>query len=121
MREGVLGADESSRASWAAAKGSLIVAALSALGLTVVGHPRVGVALASGFVLGAFTGVLALQSLHSGLPFRVTSLSRLAVQSVLAIGIGYLLGTDVIWVPVLGLVGSNVILAVVAVRGTLAQ
>lgn len=116
-----MGADESTHASWTVVKGALMVAVLSAFVLTAAGHPRVGVALASGFVLGAFTGVLSLHSLHSGLPFRLTSLSRLAVQSVLALGIGYLLGTDVIWVPVLGLVGSNVILAVVAVRGTLVR
>jgi hypothetical protein len=121
MRGGVLVADASSRASWTVVRRSVAAAALSALVLTAAGHPRVGVALASGFVLGAFTGVLALSSLNSGLPFRMASLYRLAVQSVLALGIGYLLGPDVIWVPVLGLVGSNVILAVVAVRGTLAQ
>jgi hypothetical protein len=121
MRGGALGADESGRASWTVVKGSLIVAALSTLVLSAAGHPRIGVALASGFVLGSFTGVLALLSLKSGLPFRMASMTRLAVQSVLAVGIGYLLGTDVIWVPALGLVGSNIILAVVAVRGTLAR
>jgi hypothetical protein len=98
-----------------------MASAVSVLVLTAGGHPRVGVALASGFVLGAFTGVLSLRTLHSGLPFRLTSISRLTVQSVVALGIGYLLGTDVVWVPVFGLVGSNVILAVIAVRGTLTQ
>lgn len=114
-------ADASSRASWTVVRGSAAAAVVSAFVLTASGHPRVGLALASGFLLGAFTGVVALRSLHSGLPFRMASLYRLAVQSVLALGIGYLLGTDVIWVPVIGLVGSNVILAVVAVRGTLDQ
>jgi hypothetical protein len=50
----------------------------------------------------------------------MASMARLAIQSVLALGIGYMLGIDVIWVPVLGLVASNVILGAVAVKGTLA-
>jgi hypothetical protein len=47
-------------------------------------------------------------------------MTRLAIQTVLALGIGSMLGIDVIWVPVLGLVASNVILGVVAVKGALA-
>jgi hypothetical protein len=47
-------------------------------------------------------------------------MTRLAIQSLLALGIGYMLGLDVIWVPVLGLVASNLILGVVAVKGSLA-
>jgi hypothetical protein len=120
MRGGALGADESSRASWTVAKVSLAAAVISTLALTAVGHPRIGVALAGGLVLGAFSGVLALRSLHAGLPFRLTSLARLAAQSVLGLGFGYLLGIDVVWVPVVGLVVSQVILGGVALKGVLA-
>jgi hypothetical protein len=120
MRGGLLGADASSRAVWDAAKVSLASAGLSAIALSLFGQPRLGLALASGLVVGAFTGVLTLRALHSGFPFRLASMTRLAIQSVLALGIGYMLGIDVIWVPVLGLVASNVILGVVAVKGSLA-
>ena len=115
-----MGADASSRAVWGAAKASLAAAGLSAIALTLIGQPRLGLALAAGLVVGAFTGVLTLRALHSGFPFRMASMARLTIQTVLALGIGYMLGIDVIWVPVLGLVASNVILGVVAVRGTLA-
>ena len=120
MRGGVLGADASSRAVWGAAKASLAAAGLTALALSLIGQPRFGLALAAGLVVGAFTGVLTLRALSSGFPFRLASMTRLTLQTVLALGIGYMLGIDVIWVPVLGLVASNVVLGVVAVRGTLA-
>jgi hypothetical protein len=120
MRGGVLGADASSHAVWVAAKASLAAAGLSAIALSLIGQPRFGLALAAGLVVGAFTGVLTLRVLSSGSPFRMASMTRLAIQTVLALGIGYILGIDVIWVPVLGLVASNVILGAVAVKGTLA-
>jgi hypothetical protein len=119
MRGGVLEADESRRAVWGAARASLAAAGLSAIALSLIGQPRFGFALAAGLVVGAFSGVLALRTLHSGLPFRMASMARLAIQSALALGVGYMLGLDVIWVPVLGLVASHVILGAVAVRGTL--
>jgi len=120
MRGGVLGADASSRAALSAAKASLAAAGVSGIALSLIGQPRFGLALAAGFVIGAFSGTLALRTLHSGFPFRMASMARLAIQSTLALGLGYILGLDVIWVPVLGLVGSNVILGAVAVKGTLA-
>jgi hypothetical protein len=120
MRGGVLGADASSHAVWVAAKASLAAAGLSAIALSLIGQPRFGLALAAGLVVGAFTGVLTLRVLSSGFPFRMASMTRLTIQTFLALGIGYILGIDVIWVPVLGLVASNVILGAVAVKGTLA-
>jgi hypothetical protein len=114
-----LEADESRRAVWGAARASLAAAGVSAIALSLVGQPRFGFALAAGLAVGAFSGVLALRTLRSGLPFRMASMARLAIQSALALGVGYMLGLDVIWVPVLGLVASHVILGAVAVRGTL--
>jgi hypothetical protein len=120
MRGGVLGADASSRAVWSAAKASLAAAGLSAIALSLIGQPRFAMALAAGLVVGAFTGVLTLRALSSGFPFRMASMTRLTIQTVLALGVGFMLGVDVVWVPVLGLVASNVILGAVAVRGALA-
>ena len=115
-----MGADESSRAAWSAARGSLAAAVLSAGALSAIGQPRFGLAVAAGLVIGAFTGMLALQTLHSGFPFRMASMARLAIQTILGLGIGYMIGTDMIWVPIVGLVASYVILGAVAVKGTLA-
>jgi hypothetical protein len=120
MQGDVLGADASSRAVRGAAKASLAAAAMSSIALSMIGQPRLGLALAAGLVIGAFTGVLTLRALRSGLPFRMVSMTRLTIQTLLAVGIGYMLGIDVIWVPMLGLVASHVILGAVAVRGTLA-
>ena len=118
-RAGVAGASE--RAAWNAAASSITVALLSLLMLSAAGHPRTGLALACGLLIGAFSGVLALRSLYSGLPFRVVSLARLMVQTGLAVGVGYLIGTEVIWVPAVGLVLSHVILGSLALRGTLTR
>ena len=120
-QEGVRTAGASERAAWSAAASSITVALISIPLFSSVGHPRTGLALACGLVIGAFSGVLALRTLYTGLPFRVVSLARLMVQSGLALGAGYVIGVDVIWVPALGLALSHLILGSLALRGTLTR
>jgi hypothetical protein len=112
---------ESHRALWTAATTCVVVSALSATTLSIAGHPRFGLALAAGLLIGSISGPLAVRSLASELPYSTVSLSRLIVQSALAIGAGYALGTDVIWVPMVGVAVALAILAVVAVRGVKAS
>jgi hypothetical protein len=95
----------------------LVAAAISAASLSIVGHPRLGLALAAGLLIGSVSGPLALRSLASELPYSMVSVSRLTVQSAIAVAVGYALGTDVIWVPMVGVAAALAILALVAVRG----
>jgi hypothetical protein len=108
---------ESHRALWTAATGCVVAAAVSAATLSIAGHPRFGLALAAGLLIGSVSGPLAVRSLTSELPYSTISISRLMVQSALAIGAGYALGVDVIWVPMVGVAAALAILAVVAVKG----
>jgi hypothetical protein len=112
---------ESRRALWMAAYVCAIAAVIGLVGLTLAGHPRMGLALAAGLMIGAASGPLALRSLASELPYSTVSMTRLLVQSTIALGVGYALGTDVIWMPMLGVAAALAILAFVAVRGVMAS
>ena len=90
-----------------------LAAILAAL---VVGHPRAGLALAAGLLIGSSNGYFAERALRSGLPFRATSLARLALLSIAGLAVGLLLGLDVAWLPIAGLAIAQVVLAVVAAR-----
>jgi hypothetical protein len=99
----------------------VVVAVICVAALTLAGHPRIGLALAAGLMIGAASGPLAVRSLASGLPYSTVSMTRLMVQSAVALGVGYALGTDVIWMPMLGVAAALAILAFVAVRGVIAS
>ena len=90
-----------------------VAAALLALAL---GHPRAGFALGAGLVVGSLNGFLAERALRSAVPFRATSLARMAVLSVAGLAIGLLLGMDVAWLPLVGIAVAQIVLAVVAAR-----
>lgn len=112
--------DESRRALWTAATRCSLAAVICVIAFSVSGHPRFGFALAAGLLIGSVSGPLAVRGLASELPFSMLSMSRLAVQSALALGVGYALGTDVVWVPMVGVAGALAILAWVAIKGALA-
>lgn len=112
---------DSRRALWTAAYACLFVAVICTAAFTLAGHARIGLALAAGLVIGAASGPLALRSLASGLPYRTVSMTRLMFQSAIALGAGYALGTDVVWMPMLGVAAALAILAFVAVRGVMAS
>lgn len=82
----------------------------------LVGHPRAGLALGSGLVVGSVNGHFAERALRSTVGFRATSLARMAVLSVAGLGIGLLLGMDVAWLPLVGIGAAQIVLAVVAAR-----
>jgi hypothetical protein len=79
---------------------------------------RAGAALAAGLLIGSANGFLAERSLASG-SFRVFSLGRLAALSTAGIGVGFLLGVDVIWLVVMGLALAQVALSAAAIREVL--
>ena len=103
---------------------ALRVTAASAAGLgaaalvvgLALGSGRIGLALAVGLLLGSVNGLLAVRGLTSGLPMSATSLGRLAMLSAAGLGIGFLLGSDVAWLVLLGLAAAQVLLAIAAAR-----
>ncbi|GAC1656711.1 MAG: hypothetical protein NVS9B1_12700 [Candidatus Dormibacteraceae bacterium] len=96
--------------------------ALAAIVLALIlGHPRAGLALGAGLVIGSANGYLARKSLNVDIPFRATSLGRLAVISMAGLAAGILLGMDVAWLALVGLAAAQLVLAGAAVRGMLAR
>lgn len=95
---------------------STFAAAAGLAALTVSGHPRAGLALAAGLLVGSVNGLWARRSLGSELSFRATSLGRLAVLSAAGLAIGFALGTDVAWLTLAGLAVAQLALAGAALR-----
>ena len=96
--------------------------AIAALALTaLLGHPRVGLALAAGTMIGSTNGFLAERALSLGGGFRATSLLRLAVLSAAGLGAGVLIGRDVAWWSLIGLATAQLVLALMAARAVVAR
>jgi len=99
------------RALTNAVRASLGAAVAAVLGLAAVGRPVAGIALAAGLLLGAVNGPWIRRSVASSQAFWLASMGRLGVLSLAGVGVGYLLGTDLIWLCVAGLAASQMILA----------
>jgi len=82
----------------------------------VLGHPRAGLALGAGLLMGSVNGYFAERALRSPIPFRATSLARMAMLSMAGLAVGLLLGMDVAWLPLIGIAAAQIVLAVVAAR-----
>jgi hypothetical protein len=98
----------------------LFAAGLAFAGLAVTVGFRAGAALAAGLLIGSANGFLANQALGLG-SFRMSSLARLAALSTVGVGVGYLLGVDLIWLVVAGLALAQLALSVAAAREVLAH
>jgi hypothetical protein len=98
----------------------LWVAGPAFAGLALTVSWRAGAALAAGLVIGSANGPLANQSLGLG-PFSMLSLGRLGVLTAAGVGVGMLLGVDVLWLVAVGLALAQVVLAGVAAREILAH
>jgi len=81
---------------------------------------RAGAALAAGLLIGSANGFLADRSLWLG-AFRMFSLGRLAGLSAAGVGVGFLLGVEVIWLVVVGLALAQLALSAAAIREILAH
>jgi hypothetical protein len=89
--------------------------ALAALAVALVlGHPRPGIAIAAGLLIGACNPFLASKALGFGGSFSATSLSRLLVLSAAGLGVGLLAGLDVAWLALIGIAAAQLVLAAVA-------
>jgi len=99
--------------------GCLVAAALAFAALALAGHARAGAAVALGLLLGSLNGAAAERALSSGVGPRLSSIPRLAILTVAAIGIGLLLGTTYAWLVVLGVAAAQGILVAVAAKSLL--
>ena len=91
--------------------------AIAASGIAVaLGHPRAGLALAAGLLVGSANGYLAERAVGFGVAFRATSLARLALLSAVGLGAGLLLGLDVAWWSLIGLAAAQFVLVGMAIR-----
>ena len=81
----------------------------------LLGRPEPA-AFGLGLLLGSANGILLLRSSRSGLPVPMTSLGRLALLSLLALGAGFLLFPTAVWAVPLGVAGAQLALAATALR-----
>jgi len=99
--------------------GCLAAAIVVFVVLAVAGEVRAGAALALGLVLGSINGLLAQRALDAGVSVRLSSLPRLALLTVAAIGGGLLIGVSYAWLVILGVAGAQLVLVAVAARSLL--
>jgi len=95
----------------------LAVAAVVAFALT--GQLRGGFALGAGLVIGSVNGVAASRALQSPIGFQATSIFRLALMTVAAIGVALLIGLQVAWLVLIGVAAAQLVLVAVAARSLL--
>jgi len=99
--------------------GCLIAAVVMFVVLAVAGDVRSGAAVALGLALGSINGLLAQRALDAGVSVRLSSLPRLALLTVAAIGGGLLIGVSYAWLVILGVAGAQLVLVAVAARSLL--
>jgi hypothetical protein len=89
-------------------------ALLAAAGGLAIGSWRGGAALALGLLVGSVNGLLARRSLGLDASFRMTSMGRLAVLSVVGMGLGVLLGLPYVPLVLIGVGAAQLVLAIVS-------
>jgi hypothetical protein len=99
-----------------AALGSAGAAVVALLASGLGGSWTVGLALALGFLLGGVNATLVARSLGATAGFRATSLGRLAMLSVVGLGIGLLAFPAQAWLVAVGLGAAQLILVAVSAR-----
>ncbi|MGP8161996.1 MAG: hypothetical protein ACLQGJ_12395 [Candidatus Dormibacteria bacterium] len=100
----------------AACTGMAVVALVVAAAL---GQPLAGVALALGLLLGGANGFLAVRLLGLGVAFAATSLLRLMILTLLAIGSGFVLGWDRAILVAAGMAVAQLVLSGASLREVL--
>lgn len=91
-------------ATGALAAAVLVVAAL-------IGQLRAGLEIDIGLFIGAANGPMIQRSVMLGARFGVLSLGRLLLLSVVGLGIGLLLGSNLAWLVIAGVALAQLVLA----------
>ena len=92
-----------------------LLAAAIVVGAASMGHMSLGVGIAAGLLLGSLNGYLLQALLGRGTPMVAGSLLRLAMLSVLAIGLALMLGTAA-WTVPLGIGVAQLVMVAAGVR-----
>ena len=96
-------------------------AVIALVALVLYGEPRSGVALAFGLALGGLNGLLAARGADSAESFRLLSLMRLGLLSVVAMAVGLLLAPQVVWLTIAGVASSQFVMVALAARSVMSR
>jgi hypothetical protein len=100
--------------------GACLVVALVAVAIFAIeGELRPGLALGIGLVIGSTNGMAAQRALGSPMGFRFSSLLRLALMTIAALGAGVVLGLNYAWLVLIGVAAAQLVLVAVAARSLL--
>jgi hypothetical protein len=102
----------------------VVCSAAAVIALVVLlfyGEPRAGFALAFGLGLGGLNGLLAARGAGSAESFRLLSLMRLGLLSVIAMAFGLLLDPEVVWLTIAGVGSSQFIMVALAARSVMSR
>lgn len=77
----------------------------------ILGQLRVGLEIDIGLFIGAANGPMIQRSVMLGARFGVLSMGRLLLLSVVGLGIGLLLGSNLAWLVVAGIALAQIVLA----------
>jgi hypothetical protein len=92
-----------------------LLAAAIVAGAALMGHLSLGVGIAAGLLLGSLNGYFLQALLGRGTPMVAGSLLRLAMFSLLAIGLALMLGTAA-WTVPLGIGIAQLVMVAAGVR-----
>jgi hypothetical protein len=88
------------------------------LALTYLGQPRAGIALGIGLAIGGLNGLLAARTVDGG-SFRLVSLMRIGLLSMIALAVGLLVQPSAAWLSVAGVAFSQFVMSAIAIRAVL--
>ena len=89
------------------------------LTVALYGQPKAGAFLAIGLALGGLNGLLASGAADVLGSFRVASLVRLGLLSMVALAIGLLFEPALAWIIVAGLASAQFVMSAIAVRSVM--
>jgi hypothetical protein len=87
-----------------------VLAAVALVAFAIAGHLRAGLAIDLGLVIGALNGPMIQRSVEVG-AFGALAFGRLILLSLVGVGLGLVLGIDVLWLVVVGLAAAQLVLA----------
>src|SRR4029077_17172821 len=94
-------------------------AVIAFVAVALYGEPRAGLALAFGLALGGLNGLLAARGADTAESFRLLSLMRIGLLSVIAMAVGLLLAPEVVWLTIAGVASSQFVMVALAARSVM--
>lgn len=98
-----------------------VLAVVAVVALALTGELRAGVALGVGLLIGSVNGIAASRALAAPMGFQVSSMFRLALMTLAAIGAALLIGLAYAWLVLIGVAAAQLVLVAVAARSLLSR